>query len=655
MNVTSPRFLGLRSVLGVPLWIAALAASFLTGLGQGSVDSHALVGSFLSAAQGWTLVPGGDFETGPTNLPVNFTYGPLVGDMELFVSAGASGTAQRSPLAAFNGNGGVDVKPGRFTGPGIALTYYKTLTYSPGQSLVLSAFVKRLKPAGSKASVALDFWGAPGTASIPVPATTSEWQFVYGIFTVPTLGGPITVGARVNIDGDVTPDDEIYVDDLSVTPLSQFVPPRRGGVLVGPFAPKTGFWTNVPGGNFETGPYVLPVNTQYGPLIGDMELFQSAGSSGAAFRSNSAAYSGANGVDLRTGTFNGAGLGVTYYALYQVKPGASVVLSAFVQRVNPATSRGTVYLDFWDAGGTGRVVAKTNVAGWQFLYSVFTAPPNGGVVEVGARFGVDGNVTPEDHIYADELSITPLEQFVPPQAATTDFTLGAEGSAVLANGFVVGVQLTSGGFGYTNVPTVLILGGGGSGATAVATVSGGIVTGIQVTSAGIGYTSTPVVRIEPPRPAPAEGAKAAAKITGGFVTEVTLNTFGSGYTKIPKVQLIGGGGTGAAATAVISNGIVVGVVITNAGKGYTSAPRVIIDPPVLVATPPFSVAMQVKTVTVTLSVTAGRIYVLESSRDLGLWTAVGDAFEAASDSIAQDFEVAGLPTFFRLRDVTYGP
>jgi hypothetical protein len=301
------------------------------------------------------------------------------------------------------------------------------------------------------------------------------------------------------------------------------------------------------------------------------------------------------------------------------------------------------------------VVARTNVAGWQFLYSVFTAPTNGGVVNVGARLGVDGNVTPEDHIYADELSITPLEQFVPPQPATTDFTLGAEGNAVLANGFVVGIQLTSGGFGYTNVPSVLILGGGGSGATAVATVSGGIVTGIKMTSAGIGYTSQPIVRIEPPRPATPEPAKATAVVTGGFVTDVVVNPFGSGYTKVPKVQLIGGGGSGAAATAVISNGIVIGVVITNAGTGYTSAPRVIIDPPVFVATPPFSVAVEVNTVAVIQSVTLGRIYVLESSRDLNLWTPVGEPFEATSDSITQVFEVGGRPTLFRLRDVSYGP
>ena len=652
MKLPNSPLRSLCRVLASPLWIAALVASVVSGFGQSNTNNHALVGPFVSGAKGWTPVPGGDFETGSTNLPVNFTYGPLIGDIELFVSAGASGSAQRSAPAAFSGSAGIDVKPGPFTGAGIAVTYYKTISVQPGQSVVLSAFVKRLHPAASKAEIALDFWGAPGSVSIPVPATTSEWQFVYGVYTA-LAGAPINIGARLNIDGVVTPDDEVYIDELSVTPLSQFVPPRQGGVLVGPFVPGSGSWTNLPGGNFEDGPYALPMNTQYGPLIGDMELFLSAGSVGSAFRSNSAAYSGAHGVDLRVGTFQGAGVGVTYYKLYPVPAGSSVVLSAFVRRVNPATSRASVFLDFWAVSGTERVLARPNVAGWQFLYSVFTAPLGGGFVNLGARVGVDGDVTPDDHILIDELAMTPLEQFVPPQPLLGDFTLGAQGTAVLDNGFVVKIQLASGGFGYTNVPHVSIAGGGGTGATAVATVLDGIVTGVKVTSAGIGYSNAPVVLIEPPRPVPPSGATGSVVVNGGFVTAVTLKEFGSGYTRAPAVQIVGGGGSGATATALMANGVVVGVVITGAGSGYTSAPMVIIDPPVLVAVPPYSVSLEVKIVTVTLSVASGRVYLLESSPDLNVWTAIEDPFLASSPRVKKDFEVGGSPTYFRLRDITY--
>lgn len=643
-----------RFIQAAGLWAATLTASALAALGQSTVEHHSITGPFITGSGQWTPVPGGDFETGPVDLPVNFNYGPLVGDMELFLSSGATGTAQRSSAAAFDGSSGIVLKPGRFTGAGIALTYYRTIAVPPGQSVVLSAFVKRLKPASSRASVALDFWGAPGTSSIPVPATTSEWQFVHGVFLAPSPGRVMNVGARLVIDGEVTPDDEVHVDELSVTPLLQFSAPIQGGVLTGPFAPGSGSWKVLPGGDFEAGPHELPINTSYGPLKGDMELFVSQGAAAVAFRTNSAAYDGTQGVYLQSGTFNGAGVAVTYYDVHPVEPGASVVLSALVRRANPATSKGRAFLDFWDHPGTTKVWAKTNVDGWQFLYATYTAPKDGGTVMLGARTGLDGDVTPDDSLLIDELAFTPLESFAPPLPADSKPALGAEASAVINNGFLVEIRLSSGGAGYTNVPHVVVSGGGGTGASAVAIVSKGAVTGIRVTNAGTGYTGTPTILIAPPRPTPAERAKAVAEIASGVVTGVTMIHHGSGYTRMPKVQLIGGGGSGATATALMTNGLVIGTIVTEAGSGYTRPPTVIIDPPVLVPSPPFSVATQVKTVTVTLTVAPGRIYILESSPDLTLWSLAGDPFEASSSLMKQDFDVSDHPAFFRLRDVTFG-
>jgi hypothetical protein len=68
----------------------------------------------------------------------------------------------------------------------------------------------------------------------------------------------------------------------------------------------------------------------------------------------------------------------------------------------------------------------------------------------------------------------------------------------LINGFVVGATVTSGGSGYASNPSVSIVGGGGTGATAVSQVSGGVVTNISITGAGFGYSSTPVIQIAPP-------------------------------------------------------------------------------------------------------------------------------------------------------------
>ena len=71
-------------------------------------------------------------------------------------------------------------------------------------------------------------------------------------------------------------------------------------------------------------------------------------------------------------------------------------------------------------------------------------------------------------------------------------------TAQVVNGFVVGLDLIGGGKGYTNPPTVLIKGGGGSGATATAIVAQGMVTGFTITNPGSGYTSLPQVLIASP-------------------------------------------------------------------------------------------------------------------------------------------------------------
>jgi hypothetical protein len=55
-----------------------------------------------------------------------------------------------------------------------------------------------------------------------------------------------------------------------------------------------------------------------------------------------------------------------------------------------------------------------------------------------------------------------------------------------------------GGLGYVTSPAVSIVGGGGTGATAVAQITGGVVTGITITDAGFGYTNTPTIHIAPP-------------------------------------------------------------------------------------------------------------------------------------------------------------
>jgi len=68
---------------------------------------------------------------------------------------------------------------------------------------------------------------------------------------------------------------------------------------------------------------------------------------------------------------------------------------------------------------------------------------------------------------------------------------------VITNGFVVGVNLTSGGSAYTQAPSVSFRDVSGHGATAYAQIGNGSVTNIVVTQAGSGYSTQTVIDIPP--------------------------------------------------------------------------------------------------------------------------------------------------------------
>jgi len=75
---------------------------------------------------------------------------------------------------------------------------------------------------------------------------------------------------------------------------------------------------------------------------------------------------------------------------------------------------------------------------------------------------------------------------------------GARATAVVVNGFVVGIDLLDGGCGYETAPTVRIVGGGGEGATATAVIDNGRVVEVVATGAGSGYSESPNVFVESP-------------------------------------------------------------------------------------------------------------------------------------------------------------
>ncbi len=223
----------------------------------------------------------------------------------------------------------------------------------------------------------------------------------------------------------------------------------------------------------------------------------------------------------------------------------------------------------------------------------------------------------------------------------------ATATANIVNGFVVGITIQDGGYGYTNAPAVSIGGGDGTGATAQATIDkNGVVTAITVLNPGSGYTSAPKVTIAYP-PFPPRPATGTATIVNGFVVGAELTDGGYGYDAPPAVVLEGGGGTGASAVATVENKVVTGIQIINPGTGYTSAPEIFI------ASPPFSprLTVAVSKVAVKLEVVLGNKYQLETSTDLASWTAVGNVFVAQREQLTQEFDVAATGRYFRIQQV----
>jgi hypothetical protein len=179
----------------------------------------------------------------------------------------------------------------------------------------------------------------------------------------------------------------------------------------------------------------------------------------------------------------------------------------------------------------------------------------------------------------------------------------ATASAVVVSNFVVGSNITDGGCGYTNTPTVRIIGGGGSGAKAVAVVSNGVVIAVNLLAAGSGYTNAPVIVIDPPFfSQPTMGIKSMSLLS---FTKLALGTnyqfqvlvgntwsnLGAAFTATDPTFTQYVSGTAdpshyhlattplplqARATAQRVNGFVVGATVTSGGSGYVTNPAVTI-------------------------------------------------------------------------------
>lgn len=206
--------------------------------------------------------------------------------------------------------------------------------------------------------------------------------------------------------------------------------------------------------------------------------------------------------------------------------------------------------------------------------------------------------------------------------ATGSLTVGSGSNAgkitgVTLNGMVREINITNNGNGYTKTPVVTIVGGGGSGATALATIREDKLFDIYITDPGINYTSVPSVVIgtewtalEPvfagdqifyenrlytvvesgtlgeDEPTHTGGeddnGTAVLEYAGVAATGTAALKYGAGYSKAPSVVVTDVAGTNANIAVsttksearlqpVLENGQVVGVNILDSGVGYTYA------------------------------------------------------------------------------------
>ena len=153
----------------------------------------------------------------------------------------------------------------------------------------------------------------------------------------------------------------------------------------------------------------------------------------------------------------------------------------------------------------------------------------------------------------------------------------AQATAVVTAGVVTSLPLSTGGFGYIVVPAVNIDPPVLTNAIATATINGGAIESIIITNGAAGYATAPSVSIT----GDGVGASAIASVANGFITGFTI-TPGSGYTTA-NVLIGAANGTSATATATIAAGVVTGFVI-GGGSGYTSIPAVTIADPTNVNT-----------------------------------------------------------------------
>jgi len=139
------------------------------------------------------------------------------------------------------------------------------------------------------------------------------------------------------------------------------------------------------------------------------------------------------------------------------------------------------------------------------------------------------------------------------------------------DGSVNFLQVNRPGDGYFSA-TARLLGGGGSGAELVP-VTGGV-TGLSVENNGRNYTAEDITIVI--SGGGGSGASGVAEVNQfGVIESIRITSEGEFFETPPIIQIIGGGGSGATAEAEIDLGRITNINLLNPGGGYTTPPQVV--------------------------------------------------------------------------------
>ena len=136
-------------------------------------------------------------------------------------------------------------------------------------------------------------------------------------------------------------------------------------------------------------------------------------------------------------------------------------------------------------------------------------------------------------------------------------------------------SLTSGGSGYTSLPTLIVSGGHGTGVGLAPVIANGSVVAINVFNPGSGYQAGDVLQVGFTGGGSDTTPLLQAVLGVGAIGAVDIVNSGTGWLagswQFP-LSFSGSSGSGAAGTYTVTNGAVTGATITNGGSGYTAAP-----------------------------------------------------------------------------------